>query len=86
MPRYFVRDSQKVTLLNPMLAAELGHGQPALRLTQQPVIWALGETALLHRYVLVVLAEEIRRSYPLDHRQDYRDILDPIHRMSGLIT
>lgn len=50
-----------------MLAAKLGNGQPALRLAQHAYDLDFGETALLHRNLLVHLAEKIRPSHPLNH-------------------
>src|SRR5690606_26007763 len=56
---------------DPMLAAKLGNGQPALRLAQHAHDLGFGETALLHRNLLVHLAEKILPSHPLNHGEDY---------------
>ena len=55
-----------------MLAAQLGHGKPALGLTQYTHNLGLGETALLHWNLLVHLAEKILRPHSLNHGQDYQ--------------
>lgn len=57
---------------DPMLAAKLGNGQPALRLAQHAHDLGFGETALLHQDLLVHLAEKILPSHPLNHGEDYR--------------
>ncbi|MBK5922544.1 hypothetical protein CCR90_01885 [Rhodovulum sulfidophilum] len=54
-----------------MLTAQLGHGHPALRLAQHAHDLGFGETALLHRNLLVHPAEKILRSHPPNHGEDY---------------
>jgi len=52
---------------DPMLAAQFGNGHPALRLAQHAHDLGFGETALLHRNLLVHLAEKILLPHPLNH-------------------
>ena len=56
---------------DPVLAAQLGHGHPALRLAQHALDLGFGETALLHRNLLVHLAENFLPPHPLNHGEDY---------------
>ena len=56
---------------DPMLAAQFGHGKPTLSLTQHGHDLGFSETCLLHRNLLVQLAEKILRSHPLNHGEDY---------------
>ena len=59
-------------IADPMLAAELRHRKPPFRLAQHAHDLAFRETALLHRNLLVDLAEKILQMNPLNDRGDYR--------------
>jgi hypothetical protein len=54
-----------------VLAAQLKHCQPALGLTQHGHDLGFGETALLHRNLLVHPDEKILPAHPLNHGEDY---------------
>lgn len=55
-----------------MLATQVRHRQITLGLTQLDHDLGLGETALLHRNLLVHRAEKILLPHPLNHGEDYR--------------
>lgn len=54
-----------------VLAAHLGNRHPALRLAQHAHDLGFGETAHLHRNLLVQRAEKVLRLHPPNHGEDY---------------
>lgn len=56
---------------SPMLAAQFGHGQTVLNLTQHAHDLGFGEAAPTHRILLVHLAKKILLPIPLNQGEDY---------------